>query len=384
MLRVRACGLSDVGLTRVHNEDYFEIDPRHRLYVVADGMGGHSAGEVAAQIAVRAIHDFIEKSVDRETSWSLRPTLSHPIKVPPGLAPAPASAPAPPSAASATKAPSAPTTSASGAAAAPAYSPAVAAPASHAGQAAPPAQAVQAARKAQPAAAWAAGTAAGALPGEQSAAAAAAAASPSPGLPSPPPPPPDDRLARHSRLLKMAVRKAHDNVLTAISKDGSLHGMGTTVVGLLLAGPTAAVAHVGDSRAYRLRNGHLDQLTQDHTWVHEQVVAGLLSQEQARSHPLKNVVTRALGGESEIVVDVREVQVQPGDLYLLCSDGLTGMLSDGEIRERLGSGHSLHEICRSLVNEANARGGLDNVTVVLLAVEDGDEGDDDVDPGAGF
>ena len=189
-------------------------------------------------------------------------------------------------------------------------------------------------------------------------------------------------MARHSRLLEMAVRRAHDNVLSAISKDGSLHGMGTTVVGLLLAGPTAAVAHVGDSRAYRLRDGRLDQLTQDHTWVHEQVVAGLLSNEQARSHPLKNVVTRALGGESEVMVDVREVQVQPGDFYLLCSDGLTGMLSDADIRDRLGSGRSLHEICRSLVNEANARGGLDNVTVVLLAVEDGDDDDGEMAGGS--
>jgi serine/threonine protein phosphatase PrpC len=337
MLRVRACGLSDVGLTRVHNEDYFEIDPRHRLYVVADGMGGHSAGEVAAQIAVRAIHDFIEKSVDRETGWSLRPTMPHALTVPPGLAPA--AAPASGAAATAVV-PAAP--------AAPAVSAAPAAPAT--------------VRAADPPAA----------------SAPLAATAPAPL------PPPDERLARHSRLLKMAVRKAHDNVLTAISNDGSLHGMGTTVVGLLLAGPTAAVAHVGDSRAYRLRNGHLDQLTQDHTWVHEQVVAGLLSQEQARSHPLKNVVTRALGGESEVVVDVREVQVQPGDLYLLCSDGLTGMLSDAEIRERLGSGSSLHEICRSLVNEANARGGLDNVTVVLLAVEDGDEGEDTGGPAAGY
>ena len=192
----------------------------------------------------------------------------------------------------------------------------------------------------------------------------------------------EERLARHSRLLEMAVRRAHDNVLTAISKDGSLHGMGTTVVSLLLAGPTAAVAHVGDSRAYRLRDGRLDQLTQDHTWVHEQVVAGLLSNEQARSHPLKNVVTRALGGESEVVVDVRELQVEPGDLFLLCSDGLTGMLSDADIRDRLGSGRSLHEICRSLVNEANARGGLDNVTVVLLAVEDGDDEDGEMAGGA--
>lgn len=322
MLRVKACGLSDVGLTRVHNEDYFEIDARHHLYVVADGMGGHSAGEVAAQIAVKAIHDFIEKSVDRDATRSLRHLKS---MVSPG-------APVPPLTGGDGRASSLPgPTEPADPAASPSLSATV-----------PPSAARQ----------------------ESIATLATPAA-----------PPTDERLARHSRLLKMAVRRAHDNVLTAISKDGSLHGMGTTVVGLLLAGPTAAVAHVGDSRAYRLRDGRLDQLTQDHTWVHEQVVAGLLSNEQARSHPLKNVVTRALGGESEVVVDVREVQVQPGDLYLLCSDGLTGMLSDADIRDRLGSGRSLHEICRSLVNEANARGGLDNVTVVLLAVEDGDDED---------
>lgn len=259
MLRVKACGLSDVGLTRAHNEDYFEIDPVHRLYVVADGMGGHSHGEVAAQIAVNAIRDFIAKTADRDTTWPF-------------------------------------------------------------------------------------------------------------GM--------DARLSRHSNLLRMAVRMAHDHVLRAISKDGSLYGMGTTVVGLLLSGSIGAVAHVGDSRAYRLRNGLLEQLTQDHTWVNEQVVAGFLSKEQARSHPLKNVVTRALGGESDVLVDVREVDLQPGDLYLLCSDGLTGMLSDTDIRDRLDSGRSLHEICRALINDSNARGGIDNVTVVLLAVEE-DEADEE-------
>jgi len=357
MLRVRACGLSDVGLTRVHNEDYFEIDPRHRLYVVADGMGGHSAGEVAAQIAVKAIHDFIEKSVDRDATRSLR-SVGSMVSAGAGAAAATAAASSAPASSSAPAAPG----------------PAPASP--------PPA----------PAAMPASGGAGGAeISGGSGAAGAAGAAGASGGsahlrstatMETPPLPGSDERLARHSRLLEMAVRRAHDNVLTAISKDGSLHGMGTTVVGLLLAGPTAAVAHVGDSRAYRLRDGRLDQLTQDHTWVHEQVVAGLLSNEQARSHPLKNVVTRALGGESDVVVDVREVQVEPGDLYLLCSDGLTGMLSDADIRERLGSGRSLHEICRALVNEANARGGLDNVTVVLLAVEDADDDDGDVASGS--
>ncbi len=327
MLRVRACGLSDVGLTRVHNEDYFEIDPRHRLYVVADGMGGHSAGEVAAQIAVKAIHDFIEKSVDRDATRSLRNLQSMVSAGAGGGGRAAASSSAP--------------------------EPAAAPPAG------PPVS-----------------TASAASTSSTSSTSSTAA------METPPVEASEERLARHSRLLEMAVRRAHDNVLTAISKDGSLHGMGTTVVSLLLAGPTAAVAHVGDSRAYRLRDGRLDQLTQDHTWVHEQVVAGLLSNEQARSHPLKNVVTRALGGESEVVVDVRELQVEPGDLFLLCSDGLTGMLSDADIRDRLGSGRSLHEICRSLVNEANARGGLDNVTVVLLAVEDGDDEDGEMAGGA--
>ncbi|HXO21311.1 MAG TPA: Stp1/IreP family PP2C-type Ser/Thr phosphatase [Thermoanaerobaculia bacterium] len=261
MLQIKACGLSDVGLTRAHNEDYFEVDPKNRLYVVADGMGGHSHGEVAAELAVDAIREFIEKTNDRDTTWPFAA---------------------------------------------------------------------------------------------------------------------DSRLARHSNLLKMAVRLAHDKVLGAIRQDGSLSGMGTTVVGFLLEGPTAAIAHVGDSRAYRLRDGRLDQLTQDHTWVHEQVMAGFLSKEQARSHPLKNVVTRALGGESDVLVDVREVEVKPGDLYLLCSDGLTSMLGDADIRERLASGRGLHEICRQLVGDANARGGIDNVTVVLLAIEESpDETDEE-------
>ena len=114
----------------------------------------------------------------------------------------------------------------------------------------------------------------------------------------------DPDLQRHSNVLKAAVRLAHDQVLSAIRRDGNLFGMGTTVVGCLVRGSTAAVAHVGDSRAYRLHDGKLDRLTQDHTWVNEQVVAGFLSEEQARDHPLKNVVTRALGGDSEVRVDV--------------------------------------------------------------------------------
>ena len=117
-----------------------------------------------------------------------------------------------------------------------------------------------------------------------------------------------------------------------------------------------------------LRDGHLELLTQDHTWVNEQVVAGYLSEEQAKSHPLKNVVTRALGGDSDVVVDVIETAARPGDLFLLCSDGLTTMLSDQEIHQRLSASSDLEETCRRLIHDANARGGFDNITVVLLAV----------------
>jgi protein phosphatase len=141
----------------------------------------------------------------------------------------------------------------------------------------------------------------------------------------------------------------------------------------------AAVAHVGDSRAYRLRDGKLELLTQDHTWVNEQVVAGFLSEEQARVHPLKNVVTRALGGDAEVVVDVREVRVEPGDLFLLCSDGLTTMLNDREILERLKSSEPLEEVCGRLVRDANSRGGFDNVSVVLTRMEAAADDDSDAD-----
>ncbi|MBP9823362.1 MAG: Stp1/IreP family PP2C-type Ser/Thr phosphatase [Thermoanaerobaculia bacterium] len=241
-----------MGVLRSHNEDCFEIDPVHQLFVVADGMGGHSHGEIASRIAVQAIRECIATDGD-------------------GSEEAPGAGP--------------------------------------------------------------------------------------------------EGVGRQGDRIRKAIRVAHDRVLKAIRQDGSLHGMGTTVVGMVLESDTMAVAHVGDSRAYRLRNGKFELLTQDHTWVNEQVVAGFLTEEQARVHPLKNVVTRALGGDSEVEVDVREWPVQVGDLFLLCSDGLTTMLSDPEILERLRPGARMEEICSRLVRDANARGGFDNISVVLLRIE---------------
>jgi protein phosphatase len=146
--------------------------------------------------------------------------------------------------------------------------------------------------------------------------------------------------------------------------------MGTTLVALLVDGEQAALAHVGDSRAYRVSRGRLDLLTSDHTWVAEQVHAGNLSEEQARTHPFKSVVTRALGGDREVSVEVAELDLEPGDVYLLCSDGLTGMVDDDAIRRHLTGASSLEEACRSLVFEANRSGGKDNITALLLAVEE--------------
>jgi protein phosphatase len=126
------------------------------------------------------------------------------------------------------------------------------------------------------------------------------------------------------------------------------------------------ICHVGDSRAYRYRRGGLSLLTNDHSWVHEQVEAGFLTDEAARTHPLKNVVTQALGGNSEPKVDVLEDEIDDDDTYLLCSDGLNSMLTDAEIAAVLETGGSLDETCNRLISEANERGGNDNISVVLM------------------
>lgn len=179
--------------------------------------------------------------------------------------------------------------------------------------------------------------------------------------------PADPEAATES--LRAAVGSAQGSLRMAMDEDLSLAGMGTTLVGLLAMDERAVVVHVGDSRAYRWRDGRLERLTRDHSWVDEQVAAGHLSEDQARSHPLKSVVTRALSGESGVEVDARTLSLQPGDRYLMCTDGLTTMLADDEIEARLARGGSLESVCRDLVDQCNARGGLDNITIVLLSVE---------------
>ncbi len=239
-----AHGRTDVGMKRRLNEDFFIIDDDLGLYLVADGMGGHAAGDVASRLAGEEILDSLRDARDAG----------------------------------------------------------------------------------------------------------------------------DRRPARD--LLTAAVVAGQRRLVEAVRREPELKGMGTTVVAALHPPGSGklVIAHVGDSRAYRFRNGDLEPLTEDHSWVHEQVTAGFLSEEAARRHPLKNVVTRALGENGEPRVDTRELELEAGDRYLLCSDGLNTMLEDREIAAVLRRTGDLEAACRELIVAANRRGGNDNITVVLLDV----------------
>jgi protein phosphatase len=174
----------------------------------------------------------------------------------------------------------------------------------------------------------------------------------------------------HTRLAE-AVRAANNAVFRQSRKSPNLRGMGTTLVALLLEGSaqTLWLAHVGDSRCYRLRRGVLHQLTHDHSLVEEQVAAGVLSRIQAIASPFRNIITRAVGTQPTVEPEIASHPTQPGDLYLLASDGLTRELDDAEIQAILtrASASALEPACQALIDTANARGGRDNITVLLVA-----------------
>jgi protein phosphatase len=246
---------SDKGLRRTSNEDSHCERPEIGLFVVADGMGGHVAGEVASRVAVEAIQAFIAETAtaDRNRTW------------------------------------------------------------------------------------------------------------PFPFEPS---------LSLEANRLKAAFRLANRRIASAIADSSDLRGMATTASALLAGAATACVAHVGDSRVYVLRNGQLEQITHDHSWVEEQVRAGTMSPTAARQHPWRNVVTRALSGGEDPEVDVTEVSPARGERYLLCSDGLFSVVGDQQISEILGDPNfSLEQICDALITAANAGGGPDNITTLVLQVD---------------
>jgi PPM family protein phosphatase len=243
--------ISDVGRKRSANEDSYFADGDLNLFVVADGMGGHAAGEVASKIAVEAIQDFIRfTNNDKDITW--------PYEF-------------------------------------------------------------------------------------------------------------DESLSMAGNRIKTAIQSAHAKVLEATSQKKEFQGMATTVVAILVNGEKAQVAHVGDSRAYMVREDRLIQLTSDHSWVNEQLRTGAITSQQARNHPYRNIVTRALGGPNPVDVDVNEEPLQDGDIILLCSDGLNTMILDEDILSIINRNkEDIEAACQELITTANQNGGEDNVTSILV------------------
>jgi protein phosphatase len=169
--------------------------------------------------------------------------------------------------------------------------------------------------------------------------------------------------------IKEANAEIHEQART----DPDRAGMGTTVTAAYVHGDTVVVAHVGDSRCYLLRDGDLIRLTRDHSLVGELVARGKLTEEEAESHPQRSVITRALGAYPDVEVDIEAFPARAGDVFLLCSDGLTGMVHEPELKQLLGGERSLQDIGRTLIAAANEAGGRDNITVILFRLEEVDD-----------
>lgn len=252
MSNVDASGLTHAGMIREQNEDRIHLNHEDGLYLVADGMGGHAAGEIASDIAVQAVNEFIiHTRRDRELTWPY------------------------------------------------AY---------------------------------------------------------------------DETLSYDGNRLQTAIRLANNRIREAVEEKSEYQGMGSTMVSLLVNEDRTTIGSVGDSRVYRLRGGVLKLLTNDHSWVNEQMQEGMLTEEQARTHPFRNVVTRALGSDSAVEVDVRSGTAEAGDCFLLCSDGLSGMIEEEEIARLLAAAADTgaEAACKTLVDAANQAGGKDNVSVIIV------------------
>jgi len=248
---------TDPGLRRSSNEDSYCTRPDLGLFVVADGMGGHVAGEVASRVAVETIQTFIAETAgaDKNRTWPF---------------------------------------------------------------------------------------------------------------------PFEPQISLEGNRLKAAFRLANRQIANAMADSVDLRGMATTASAVLVGKSSACVGHVGDSRVYALRDGTLRQITDDHSWVEEQVRAGTMTATAARQHPWRNVVTRALSGGTDPEVDTVELVPARGERFLLCSDGLSGVVPNEAIARILGGQGSLEAVCDHLIAAANEGGGPDNITVLVLAVADAD------------
>jgi PPM family protein phosphatase len=255
-MRAVAAGITDVGLQRDHNEDCFAILSDQQLFIVADGMGGHRAGDVASRLATEAIVDFFRATATDDATWPFHF---------------------------------------------------------------------------------------------------------------------DARLSEEENRLLTGIRLANRQIIERSARSRECQGMGTTVVGVLFSvrKRKTFIGHVGDSRAYRVRDGEIRQMTRDHSLVNDYLLAMPELSEEQRSELPKNVITRALGMQENVAVDLQSDDAQLGDVFILCSDGLSGMIDDREILEVIRENSNLNDACRKLVARANEHGGEDNITAVLVRIDDG-------------
>jgi len=176
--------------------------------------------------------------------------------------------------------------------------------------------------------------------------------------------------AEAAHMMRLAIHQSNAAIFRRTVDEPEKRGMGTTATALVVNQSRYMIGQVGDSRAYLLRDGGLTQLTKDHSYVQEQVDAGYLTPEQARTHPYSNVITRCVGANSDVVPDIYVGTLAPGDLFLLASDGLTGMLEDQDLHRILTEERTPAQHVDMLVNEGNRRGGLDNITVIIVRIDD--------------
>jgi serine/threonine protein phosphatase PrpC len=167
------------------------------------------------------------------------------------------------------------------------------------------------------------------------------------------------------RAMEICVENANRSIFNAANSNPQYAGMGTTLVIGVFQDGRAMLGHIGDSRCYRLREGEFSQVTKDHSLLQEQIDAGLITPEQAATSMNKNLVTRALGVEDTVLLEVNEHRVEPGDIYIMCSDGLSDMVEDSGIAEILRGEGTLQQVAAKLIEAANAKGGRDNISVLL-------------------
>jgi len=177
-----------------------------------------------------------------------------------------------------------------------------------------------------------------------------------------------DDISQDANALASAVQAAGIRIFQEALEHPGRHGMGSTIVALLVRDGKASIAHVGDSRAYLLRDGQVRLLTSDHSLVMEQVRRGLMTVEEAERSSIQNIITRALGSEDNAEPDVQDVEISPGDVFLLATDGLTKLVKEQQLREIIAAAPSLEKTCEAMVAAARAAGGDDNITCLLVRI----------------